>query len=67
MRRLTAVALALGVNRLQGQQRKDAVGQLPGRRGCIAVSADAMPSHINRVNTMGFEDYWTKPLDLSDY
>ena len=31
---------------------------------CVAVSADALPAHINRVHNMGFEDYWTKPLDL---
>lgn len=31
---------------------------------CVAVSADAVPLHINRVHAMGFEDYWTKPLDL---
>jgi CheY-like chemotaxis protein len=31
---------------------------------CVAVSADAVPVHINRVHAMGFEDYWTKPLDL---
>ncbi len=31
---------------------------------CVAVSADAVPLHINRVHALGFEDYWTKPLDL---
>jgi signal transduction histidine kinase len=31
---------------------------------CVAVSADALPAHINRVHALGFEDYWTKPLDL---
>jgi len=31
---------------------------------CVAVSADALPAHIARVHALGFEDYWTKPLDL---
>jgi len=31
---------------------------------CVAVSADALPTHIHRVHNLGFEDYWTKPLDL---
>lgn len=32
---------------------------------CVAVSADALPAHVTRVNALGFEDYWTKPLDLA--
>jgi len=32
---------------------------------CVAVSADAMSTSIYRVRAMGFEDYWTKPLDLA--
>ena len=31
---------------------------------CVAVSADAMPKQIALVESLGFEDYWTKPLDL---
>jgi signal transduction histidine kinase len=31
---------------------------------CVAVSADAVPVHISRVHALGFDDYWTKPLDL---
>ena len=31
---------------------------------CVAVSADALPAHVQRVHNLGFEDYWTKPLDL---
>lgn len=30
----------------------------------IAVSADAMPANRRRARVSGFEDYWTKPLDL---
>jgi signal transduction histidine kinase len=31
---------------------------------CVAVSADALPSQIDRALTEGFDDYWTKPIDL---
>ena len=31
---------------------------------CIAVSANAMPDDIGRAREAGFDDYWTKPLDL---
>jgi signal transduction histidine kinase/CheY-like chemotaxis protein len=31
---------------------------------CIALSANAMPDDIRRAREAGFEDYWTKPLDL---
>ncbi len=32
----------------------------------VAVSADAMPAHFRRSRSQGFEDYWTKPLNLSE-
>ena len=31
---------------------------------CIALSANAMPDDIRRAREAGFDDYWTKPLDL---
>ncbi len=31
----------------------------------VAVSADAMPRSARRLRSQGFEDYWTKPLNLS--
>ena len=31
---------------------------------CIALSANAMPDDIRRALATGFDDYWTKPLDL---
>ncbi|MFN3594309.1 MAG: PAS domain S-box protein [Thiobacillaceae bacterium] len=31
----------------------------------VAVSADAMPEHIERAHAAGFRDYITKPLDLN--
>ena len=39
----------------------------PRTRGipCVAVSADAMPGAVRRALSLGFDDYWTKPLELS--
>ena len=34
---------------------------------CIAVSANAMPEDILRAREAGFDDYWTKPLDLTAF
>lgn len=34
------------------------------RPPCVAVSADAMPEELARARAAGFDDYWTKPLDL---
>jgi signal transduction histidine kinase/ActR/RegA family two-component response regulator len=31
----------------------------------VAVSADAMPDDISRALAAGFNDYWTKPLDVT--
>ncbi|WP_284616537.1 hybrid sensor histidine kinase/response regulator [Aquabacterium humicola] len=31
---------------------------------CVALSANAMPDDIRRALAAGFDDYWTKPLDL---
>jgi len=31
---------------------------------CISLSANAMPEDIERALHAGFDDYWTKPLDL---
>jgi len=34
---------------------------------CIAVSADAMPENVRRARAAGFMDFWTKPLDVSEF
>jgi len=31
---------------------------------CIALSADAMPDQIGAAREAGFDDYWTKPIDV---
>ena len=34
---------------------------------CIALSANAMPEDIRAALAEGFDDYWTKPLDLTAF
>ena len=34
---------------------------------CIAISANAMPDQIAAARAAGFDDYWTKPLDVSSF
>jgi signal transduction histidine kinase len=34
------------------------------RLRCIALSADAMPDQIGSARAAGFDDYWTKPIDV---
>ncbi len=34
---------------------------------CIALSANAMPEDIRTALAEGFDDYWTKPLDLTGF
>jgi CheY-like chemotaxis protein len=31
---------------------------------CIVLSGDAMPDHITQALAAGFDDYWTKPIDI---
>jgi CheY-like chemotaxis protein len=46
------------LRRLRGQ---------PATQGlrCIALSADAMHEQIRTARAAGFDDYWTKPFDLT--
>ncbi|MDL2339229.1 MAG: ATP-binding protein [Pseudomonadota bacterium] len=32
---------------------------------CIALSADALPHQIQQALSLGFDDYWTKPIDVA--
>jgi signal transduction histidine kinase/ActR/RegA family two-component response regulator len=34
---------------------------------CVALSANAMPEDVKRARAAGFDDYWTKPIDLSAF
>ena len=31
---------------------------------CVALSANAMHEDVQRARAAGFDDYWTKPIDL---
>ena len=44
-----------------------ALREQPGWCGqpVVAVSADAMPEDVRRALEAGFDDYWTKPLDIT--
>jgi len=41
----------------------------PGMAGCVyvALSANAMPDHIDAARRAGFDDYWTKPIDFERF
>jgi signal transduction histidine kinase/CheY-like chemotaxis protein len=34
---------------------------------CVALSANAMPDDVRAALAAGFDDYWTKPLDMSAF
>jgi PAS domain S-box-containing protein len=36
-------------------------------RAFIALSASAMPEDVQRARAAGFDDYWTKPIDLDQF
>ena len=50
-----------GCTLLQRLRALDGLNAVPA----VAVSADAMPSHIERARQAGFHAYWTKPLDVA--
>ena len=50
-----------GLEVLQRLQANAATRQMH----CVALSADAMPEQINTALAAGFQDYWTKPIDLA--
>lgn len=49
-----------------GYQLLERLKAIPGCADipAVAVSADAMPEHIERAQAAGFRDYLTKPLDM---
>jgi CheY-like chemotaxis protein len=40
----------------------------PALRGrlCVALSADAMPEQVKQAMAAGFDDYWTKPINVRE-
>jgi CheY-like chemotaxis protein len=51
------------MNGLQVVQRLKADPRT-ARLRCVAFSADAMREQVDAALAAGFDDYWTKPLDL---
>ena len=39
--------------------------RLPSR--IVALSANAMPDAVQRARDAGFDDYWTKPIDIAQF
>ena len=41
----------------------------PSLAGCriVALSADAMPDHVQAALAAGFDDYWTKPIQFEHF
>lgn len=52
------------MNGLEVLRRLRADGRTAGLL-CVALSADAMGEQISAARAAGFDDYWTKPIDLT--
>ncbi|MCU0921413.1 MAG: PAS domain-containing protein [Burkholderiaceae bacterium] len=52
---------------MQGHEllRRLRARQLPSH--IIALSANAMPDAVQRARDAGFDDYWTKPIDIAQF
>jgi hypothetical protein len=62
------VLLDINLPGISGYEVLRQLGQVlqgASRPPCVAVSADAMPEELARAREAGFDDYWTKPLDLT--
>lgn len=67
MQRLPAlIMLDMNLPDKSGSDILEALKAHPGTRDipCVAVSADALPDHVQRALELGADAYWTKPLDL---
>jgi CheY-like chemotaxis protein len=65
-RRPTLVLLDMHLPDMTGLQVLEALREkniLPPK-GCICLSADALPEHVSNALAAGFSQYWTKPFDL---
>lgn len=62
-----ALLLDMRLSDTDGVSLLQQIRQLPGwsAQPAVVVSADAMPDEIRRAQDAGFDDYWTKPLDLA--
>ncbi len=46
-------------------ERARASGHMPGH--CVVLSANVLPNDIARARGEGFDDYWTKPVTITDF
>jgi len=63
------VLLDLQLPDLDGMEVMRRLRADPGTAGCriVALSADAMPDHIEAALAAGFDDYWTKPIQFDRF
>lgn len=61
------VLMDLNLTGMSGQAALARLRRLPRPLPVIALSANAMPSDIKRGLAEGFDDYLTKPLDLTSF
>lgn len=54
------------IDGLEVMRRLRAEGAMAGCR-IVALSADAMPGHIQAALAAGFDDYWTKPIQFDHF
>jgi CheY-like chemotaxis protein len=69
-RELPAVVL-IDLN-LPGISGHEVLAQLradPRTRGlcCVALTADAMPDNVERARASGFDDFWSKPIEVHPF
>jgi hypothetical protein len=64
-----AVLLDLHLPDIPGQEVLARLRADPRVAGCrvIALSANAMPEDIRHALALGFDDYWTKPIDFDHF
>jgi PAS domain S-box-containing protein len=60
------ILLDINLPGMDGHQMFERLKNMPGCADIpvVAISADAMPSHIERARDAGFRDYLTKPLNV---
>jgi CheY-like chemotaxis protein len=34
---------------------------------CVALTADAMPANVERARAAGFDDFWSKPIEVQSF
>lgn len=34
---------------------------------CVALTADAMPANVERARASGFDDFWSKPIEVQTF